>query len=170
MPVATSHARTGEEARAAHGEGRSPYLRLAAMTALSFLAMYALMYAMVDRFENVFPNFNQAYMAGLMAASMVIIELVLMRSMYPSNKWNVAIGAASSALLVLCWLLIRRQTAIGDEQFLKSMIPHHAGAILMCQQASLSDPGIEELCRSIVSSQRQEIELMKSQLEGRRRS
>ena len=51
------------------------YAHLATMTVLSFIAMFILMYAMVDRFANVYPNVNQAYMAGLMAAPMVMIEL-----------------------------------------------------------------------------------------------
>ena len=50
------------------------YGRLLLMTALSFVAMFILMYAMVDRFANVYANFNQVYMAGLMAALMAIIE------------------------------------------------------------------------------------------------
>ncbi|HEX6177103.1 MAG TPA: hypothetical protein VF057_01990 [Thermoanaerobaculia bacterium] len=40
---------------------RSHYRRLLVMTALSFFAMYVLMYAMVDRFDNVYSNFNQVY-------------------------------------------------------------------------------------------------------------
>ena len=44
------------------------YLRLAAMLILSFIAMYVLMYAMVDKFEDVYPNHNQAFMAALMTA------------------------------------------------------------------------------------------------------
>ena len=55
-----------------------PYYRLAGMTVLSFIAMYILMYAMVDSFGSVFNNINQVYMAGLMAAPMVLIELALM--------------------------------------------------------------------------------------------
>ena len=42
------------------------YLRLLTMSVLSFISMYVLMYAMVDRFGNVYPNLNQFYMAGLM--------------------------------------------------------------------------------------------------------
>jgi hypothetical protein len=34
----------------------SHYMRLVGMTVLSFIAMYVLMYAMVDRFANVYPN------------------------------------------------------------------------------------------------------------------
>jgi uncharacterized protein (DUF305 family) len=44
------------------------------------------------------------------------------------------------------------------------MIPHHAGAILMCEQAPISDPEIHELCGQIVSSQQAEIDLMKAKL------
>jgi len=47
------------------------------MTALSFVAMYFLMYVMVNALDNVYMNFNQVYMAGLMAAPMVLIELVV---------------------------------------------------------------------------------------------
>ena len=65
-------------------EMKGSYGRLLAMTMLSFVAMFILMYAMVDRLENVYVNFNQVYMAGLMAAPMVLIEMVLMRSMYPN--------------------------------------------------------------------------------------
>lgn len=55
------------------------------MTLLSFAAMYVLMYAMVDRFGNVFNNVNQVYMAGLMAAAMVLIELAR-RRLSPSGS------------------------------------------------------------------------------------
>ena len=54
------------------------YILLAVMTVLSFISMYIFMYAMVDRFANIHPSLNQFYMAGLMTAPMVIIELFLM--------------------------------------------------------------------------------------------
>jgi uncharacterized protein (DUF305 family) len=40
------------------------------------------------------------------------------------------------------------------------MIPHHSGAILMCQQAAIEDPQIATLCRDIVVGQQAEIERM----------
>lgn len=63
----------------------SHYRRLLAMTVISFVAMYVLMYAMVNTFENVHMNVNQFYMAGLMAASMVIIEVAIMSAMYMTS-------------------------------------------------------------------------------------
>jgi uncharacterized protein (DUF305 family) len=137
------------------------YRRLLLMALLSFAAMYVLMYAMVDRFANVYSNFNQFYMAGLMAAPMVVIELALMGAMYSEKRKNVLIMAVSLAALVVFWVFIREQTAITDRQFLRSMIPHHASAILMCQEASIRDPEIKEICRAIVSSQQAEIDQMK---------
>ena len=149
----------------AEGHGnRSHYGRLLVMTVISFIAMYVLMYAMVDRFANVYPSFNQFYMAGLMAAAMVAIELVVMGGMYPNKKLNVILIAASLLALAAFWTLIRQQTAIGDRQFAKSMIPHHAGAILMCQQATLQDPELKRLCEQIVLGQQEEIAQMKAKL------
>jgi uncharacterized protein (DUF305 family) len=141
-----------------------PYWRLLAMTALSFAAMYVLMYAMVNALANAIPNLNQFYMAGLMVAPMVIIELVVMRSMYPSRRWNGAIVAASIAALAVLWVGIRQQVAITDREFLKSMIPHHAAAILMCEKAEPRAPEIKKLCSGIVSSQQAEIDQMKGLL------
>jgi uncharacterized protein (DUF305 family) len=140
------------------------YRRLLLMTVLSFVAMYWLMYAMVDRLPNVFNNINQAYMAALMAAAMVVIELAIMRTMYASRKLNVAIIALSIVALVGCWALIRTQAAVGDQQFLRSMIPHHAGAILMCEKASLHDAEIKDLCKTIIASQEFEIRQMRAKL------
>lgn len=140
------------------------YDRLGLMVLLSFVAMYVLMYAMVDRLDHVFMNINKVYMAALMTAPMVAIELVLMGSMYSSRKLNAALIVASVAGVVLFWVLIRGQGAVADGQFLRSMIPHHSSAILMCREASLSDPGIEDLCRRIIANQESEIGEMKEKL------
>ncbi|GAB2519268.1 DUF305 domain-containing protein [Lysobacter humi (ex Lee et al. 2017)] len=148
----------------AHG-GRSAYIRLAWMAGLSFVAMYFLMYAMVDRYASVYANINQVYMAGLMAAPMVAIELLIMGAMYRDRRLNRILVATSVALAVLFWVLIRTQAGVADRQFLRSMIPHHSGAILMCGKAELADPELQALCRQIIDSQKAEIELMKRMLE-----
>ena len=159
--MTAAHAKHG---MAKGGMETGHYLRLAAMIGLSFVAMYVLMYAMVDVLGNAVPNLNQAYMAGLMTAPMLVLELLLMGHMYANKKLNAGLIVGGVALLVLCWLGIREQAAIGDEQFLKSMIPHHAGAILMCKQAPLSDPKVKQLCAGIIASQQAEIDQMKAWL------
>jgi uncharacterized protein (DUF305 family) len=144
--------------------GKMHYGRLLLMALLSFASMYVLMYAMVNAFANVYANLNQFYMAGLMAAPMVVIELALMGAMYGDRRKNVVILAFSLTLLITFWTFIRQQTAITDRQFLRSMIPHHAGAILMCQEAPIRDPEIKRLCGAIISSQQSEIDQMKAKL------
>ncbi|MGO4684580.1 DUF305 domain-containing protein [Hyphomicrobium sp. 2TAF46] len=119
---------------------------------------------MVDKFENVFSSYNQVYMAGLMTAPMVIIEMVLMGAMYENKAANRMIVAISILALGVFFVLIRQQTAIADSQFLRSMIPHHAGAILMCENASINDAEVKELCKNIISGQQSEINKMKAKL------
>ena len=155
----THHADTRHSSQ--HGR---PYLRLGAMLALSFLAMYALMYAMVDRWDNVHNNLNQAWMAGLMVAPMLVIELALMWRMYPHGRLNGLLLAAGVAFGLVCWWMIRAQVGIDDRQFLRSMIPHHAGAVLMCERNRLRDPELQRLCQQIIASQRREIDLMQAKL------
>jgi hypothetical protein len=45
------------------------------MIGLSYVSMYLLMYAMVNRLGDVYNSLNQVYMAGLMTAPMVVIEI-----------------------------------------------------------------------------------------------
>lgn len=144
--------------------GSKMYTKLAIMVVLSFIAMYILMYAMVDVFANVIPNVNQFYMAGLMTMPMVIIEIIVMGTMYMNKKINSLILIASSIALIAFFMGIRQQAAVGDEQFLKSMIPHHGAAILMVEKASLNDPQIKELAKEIIKAQQAEIALMKAKL------
>lgn len=134
------------------------------MAVLSFISMFVFMYMMVDSFSNVYPSLNQFYMAGLMTAPMIVIEILVMWSMYNNKKVNLIIAGVSLISLVLFALFIRKQTAISDKEFLKSMIPHHGGAVLMCDNPNLQDAEIKDLCKGITSSQQSEINWMKKKL------
>lgn len=147
-----------------HSKHSSHYGHLGLMAFLSFIAMYGLMYAMVDSFASVYMSFNQVYMAGLMTAPMVVIELLVMRTMYKDVRLNRLIMGASVIAGIAMFVLIRQQAAIGDRQFLRSMIPHHSGAILMCRQAAIADPEVKALCVEIIASQQREIDQMTAKL------
>jgi uncharacterized protein (DUF305 family) len=88
-----------------------------------------------------------------------------MRSMFPSRLANVALIVGAVAVFLGAFFAIRTQALIGDEEFLRSMIPHHSGAILMCEQARITDAEIAALCDGIVRSQGEEIEQMRAILE-----
>jgi hypothetical protein len=147
-----------------HSTQQQHYRQLLIMAALSFVSMYVLMYAMVDAFGNVYNSVNQVYMAGLMTAPMIGIELIVMRGMYYDKRRNAVIFAASVIAGIACFGFIRQQTGVTDRQFLRSMIPHHAGAILMCQEAPIQDADIRSLCQSIMAGQQAEIDQMKAKL------
>lgn len=139
---------------------KSHYAMLALNLVLSTAIMYLVMFAMVDGAGDLYNNLNMFYMALMMVAPMAVLMLVMMRQMYRNTGLNLALHAGFAALFVLAFLGIRAQAGIGDAQFLRSMIPHHSGAILMCREASLSDPEIARLCRQIVRAQREEIDQM----------
>jgi uncharacterized protein (DUF305 family) len=148
------------EPKAQH-RGRAPYLMLALNLLISAIIMYLVMFSMIDGAAEFYNNLNMAYMALMMVAPMAILMLVMMRSMYPNRMLNVMIGIGFSAIFVVAFLFTRQQTVIGDVQFLRSMIPHHSGAILMCREAKIVDPEIKSLCQQIIRSQRDEIEQMR---------
>jgi hypothetical protein len=165
----STHSQHAEHAPAptAHAASSShhPYRNLVWMVGLMFLAMYGLMYAMVDRLANIYVvSLNQFYMAMLMTGAMLVIELLIMGGMYPNKRRNAVLLGLATVVTLGSWFAIREQTGIGDRQFLRSMIPHHAGALLMCGEAAVTDERIVALCRQIETSQAREIELMKELL------
>lgn len=145
--------------------GKRPYRNLVVMGLLHLPLMYAIMFTMVYSLGDVFHNLNTFYMAGMMVAPMVLLMPLLMREMYPNKKLNwVAYGAAVVGFAVL-YAFMRAQTFVGDRQFLRSMIPHHSGAVLMCERANIRDAEIAALCQRIIRDQKAEIEQMRRILE-----
>jgi hypothetical protein len=128
------------------------------------IIMYLMMFTMIARLADFFNNLNMAYMALTMAAPMGMLMLVTMPGMYPDRKLNLILHAVLALVFVASLAAVRQQSLIGDRQFLRSMIPHHSGAILMCEEAKLSDPEIRQLCLGIVKSQADEIAQMKAML------
>jgi len=104
-------------------------------------------------------------MTILMVAPMAIVMLSLMRSMYKSRKHNMAIVAVSIVLTAGSFFMLRNQAFVDDEQFMRSMIPHHSSAILVSEEAAITDPEVKKLSRQIIESQKKEIEEMKKILE-----
>jgi hypothetical protein len=144
--------------------GGHPYRALLLSLVVSFAAMYALMYSMVDRLGHVYLNLSNVYMAGLMAGAMLPIMLLTMPSMFKNKRLNAGLWAASVVVLGSCWLLLRAEAGVGNRQFLRAMISHHSAAIQMCNESSLTDSRVRALCDGIVSSQEREIVEMKALL------
>jgi hypothetical protein len=140
---------------------KASYSKLAWMGLLHFPFMYAIMFAMVYSGDEVFHNLNTFYMALMMVAPMIFLMPLTMPDMYKDKRRNFAVYGISAAMLLVGFLLVRGQILIGDRQFLRSMIPHHSGAVLMCEKSKIQDAEIKTLCGEIIRSQTSEIEQMK---------
>jgi uncharacterized protein (DUF305 family) len=148
-----------------HGMIRKHYMLLGLNLLVSLAIMYLVMFAMIWTWDEFIQNINFFYMALMMWAPMGSLMLLTMPMMYQGRKLNMVLHVVFAAVFILSLVGIREQGLVGDNQFLRSMIPHHSGAILMCEEAAISDPAIKQLCEEIIVSQKAEIVQMKALLE-----
>ena len=141
------------------------YIRFGLTLLVSLGLMFVLSMSMVRTIDHFYLNLSNFYMALIMVGAMGIVMLVAMWGMFADKRLNVVLLGAFAAVTAAAFVLGRTETFVGDRQFLESMIPHHSRAILVCQESSLSDPEIIELCDQIVRAQRDEIEQMERILE-----
>ena len=133
--------------------------------AVDAVVMYLVMYTMIWSVSDFYPNLNNGYMTAMMVAAMAVVMALTMKSMFPSPRARVGFAAAAAVVGIVGFAGMRTQVAVGDKSFLRSMIPHHSRAILVCQESSITDPEIRTLCDGIVKSQTEEIRQMKEILE-----
>lgn len=143
-------------------QNNSAYASMALQTTISGVVMYLVMFVMIDNTASFYNNLNMFYMTLMMVAPMVVLMVLAMKHMFPSKALNALVVLGATVVFFGAFALIRTQTTIGDRGFLRSMIPHHSGAILMCGEANLTDPEIKKLCEEIIRSQQREIDQMKS--------
>lgn len=144
---------------------KGPYRKFALMMIISFLIMYIVMFLNIDRFSHYHTSLTRIYMAILMVAPMAIYMLVMMRKMYPIRKINGIIIFSAISIFILALIGLRSQTPIGDQQYMKAMIPHHSSAIMVSQKANIKDPEVRELADKIIATQEREIAQMEDMLQ-----
>jgi len=144
-----------------HGGGSNAYVMLGVNLGLSLVVMYLAMFAWFWTWGQFTPKLNFFSWVLVIWAPMGAIMLGTMGGMYGNRTLNAALYIAFAAIFVLSLLGIRQQSLVGDDQFLRSMIPHHSGAILMCEEAKITDPELRRLCGEIIQAQKQEIDQMK---------
>ncbi|MFC4171569.1 DUF305 domain-containing protein [Microvirga sp. GCM10011540] len=140
----------------------SKYMRFGAMIATSKIVMFGLMYLNVYSMDHAYFSETRAWMALVMGATMAVIMLAFMLGMYSNNKANLAIFLGSVAVFALALYLVRSQDTVEDVAWMKAMIPHHSIAILTSERANITDPRVKTLADQIISSQRKEIEEMRT--------
>lgn len=142
------------------------YKKLLLTVGIHFVIMYCLGYVVVDSLSHAyFFSTRPLYMALVMVPPMVILMLYFMRDMYQNKKLNTWLYVGSFTVFIFAFIAIRTQLFVGDTMFLKSMIPHHSGAITVCEESSIEDSEIAQLCEEIVATQKKEINQMQQILE-----
>lgn len=141
---------------------RSNYWKFGLVLSINAVVMFLITYVIIDGLQHFHANINRAYMAILMVSPMALLMLWTMRSMYQDRKLNWILAGIFVAIMIGVFMLIRTQTPVDDEQFLHSMIPHHSGAILMCERSAITDQEIRRLCETIVKTQKDEIAQMEA--------
>ena len=151
---------------AAHADHAAhPYRKLFIELALDFVIMFFVMYSMIASARHLYLNLGNIYMTLMMVAPMLALMIFFMGKMYPSPATNRLLVGLAALIFAVGWFGMREQLGVGDAQFLRSMIPHHSGAILMCEKANLADPEVVKLCGNIINAQNREIAQMQAILQ-----
>ncbi|HKK37270.1 MAG TPA: DUF305 domain-containing protein [Paracoccaceae bacterium] len=137
------------------------YWRFGAMILTSTVVMFGLMYLNTFALEHVFWSETRVYMALLMGASMAIVMLSFMLSMYARKTLNAAIFVAAALVFAGSLWLVRSQATVQDRSFMSAMIPHHSIAIMTSGRAELTDARVRKLAEEIVLAQNREIAEMR---------
>jgi len=132
-----------------------------AMIATSTVVMFGLMYLNTYSIEHVEYSQTRTWMAVVMGASMAVIMLAFMWSMYTNIKLNIAVLIGSVAVFAMALWLVRSQATVSDVSYMKAMIPHHSIAILTSERAHIKDPEVRKLADGIIDAQVREIVEMK---------
>lgn len=132
------------------------------MLIISFVIMYAVMFLNVDKLDHVYLSTTRTYMSLLMVTPMAVLMLVMMPGMYKDKKKNTAIMISAIIVFATALTFLRQQVLVTDQQYMKAMIPHHSSAIMVSQEANLTDPELKKLAGEIIKSQEEEIAQMKS--------
>lgn len=143
------------------------YGRFAAALVGSLVAMYALAFSQIDLVAHFEWSLSVPWISLSMIAAMGLIMLTAMLDMLPDARVNRALYAGFGLLFVFAIVASRLELLVGDDAFLRSMIPHHSRAIHMCQEAEITDPEIIELCDGIIETQLEEIREMDAIMERR---
>ncbi|MBU4531471.1 MAG: DUF305 domain-containing protein [Alphaproteobacteria bacterium] len=132
------------------------------MILTSTVVMFGLMYLNTYEAGHVWFSQTRMWMALYMGAAMAVVMLGFMLGMYTSKKLNIAILAIAVLMFSVSLYLVRSQDTVGDEAWMKAMIPHHSIAILTSSRANLSDPRVRDLADEIIEAQRREIAEMEA--------
>ncbi|MEH6564332.1 MAG: DUF305 domain-containing protein [Halopseudomonas sp.] len=138
------------------------YTRFFSMIVTSTVVMFALMYLNTYAVEHATFSQTRTWMALLMGATMGMVMMLFMWSMYANKALNMATLGVCLILFAGSLWLVRSQETVDDVSYMSAMIPHHSIAIMTSERAHIRDPRVRELADGIIKAQVEEIAEMKA--------
>ena len=135
------------------------------MMLLSFFIQYYVMSViMTNDMTNIRNSLGKAYMSGIMALLMGIVEVAM--NDYYMNMISTKYYIVLFILLGTLYYMYKTQQYIHDRDYLNEMIEHHSMALTTSGEIlkKTSDPKVKILASKIINTQEDEIQYMKTLL------
>ena len=120
---------------------------------------------LVYKYDQFYFSLTLFYIGCLMASTMFIAHEVIHFITHKTlNYYILGLGFILTGVFIT---LLRLQVGVNPNQWMMRMIPHHSTALTTTKQLLKNHPEVKQnpvlykLCQNIISSQTQEIELMK---------
>lgn len=127
----------------------------------NFIIQYFLMPPiMVSNCNYITNNIGKAYIAIIMGIFMILLETMMHDHQYKTFSLKLYAGITSGLFLFI--YLYRKQIAINDKQYLKSMIEHHSMGILTSEEIlkKSENYNVIKIAKNIIQKQQHEINVM----------
>jgi uncharacterized protein (DUF305 family) len=108
--------------------------------------------------EDVYFSLNDVYMVGIMTGFMFFFMGLFLL------QWKEAVVGGLVGLFFI--MAARNQWWVGQNQYLRQMIPHHGMAVFLSQKLSQKPNTIQPYLDNIITNQSAEIRYMKCVLSG----
>ena len=129
-----------------------------------FIQYYVMSVIMTNDLTNIQNSLGKAYMSGMMALLMGIVEVVM--NDYYMNMISAKYYIVLFILLGILYYMYKTQQYIYDRDYLNEMIEHHSMALTTSGEImkKTSDPKVKILASKIINTQEDEIQYMKNLL------
>jgi hypothetical protein len=118
-----------------------------------FAGFASTMNTWIDKWDDFRFSLNDLYMVGLMTGWMLFFM-----GFFTLHSKKTLLGLS---VVLVFFILIRKQYFISETQYLKGMIPHHSMAILMSKRLQNKPNSVQPLLDQIIKNQENEIVIMK---------
>ena len=120
---------------------------------------------LINQYDQFYFSLTLFYIGCFMASTMFVAHEVIHFVLHHTfNPYLLGLGLVLTGVFIV---LLRLQVGVNSNQWMMRMIPHHSTALTTTKQLLKNHPEVKQnpvlynLCQNIITSQTQEINLMK---------